>query len=111
MPEPEVEINGKKFDGSTQIVLNVKAVIAIISLVVIMASTIFGVVNSKLNAANSNINVLEEKVDGYNTTVTTVQAQNEIILQHYGIDIGIEAEEAARARRNSDGRPSSLNGN
>lgn len=111
MPDPEAQIGGKKINGNTQIVLNLKAIIIIVSLIISAGSTIFGLTNAKLNKANENINALEQKVDGYSTTVNSVQSQNKIILLHYGIDIEVEAEEAALARRNADGRPGSLTDN
>ena len=110
MPDPEAQVGGNKISGNTQITLNLKAVIVIAGLIISLGGTIFGVVNSKLSNLNDEINTLEEKVDGYNNTVTSVQSQNVIILQHYGIDIEVEAEEAARARRENDGRPASLGG-
>jgi len=111
MPEPEAVINNKRINGNTQIVLNLKSISVIVGLLISIGSTIFGLVNSKLNDANDNINQLEQKVEGYNTVVTTVQSQNKIILLHYGIDIEVEAREAVETNRSEDGRPESLNGN
>lgn len=108
MAEPGGEINGKKINGNTPIVLNLKALVVIIGLIISGGSTIFGVISSKINKTNDSINALEQTVEGYNTTVTSVQAQNVIILKHYGIDIEIDAEEVARARRDNNGRPGSL---
>jgi len=108
MAEPAGEINGKKINGNTEIRMNLKSLIVIIGLIISGGSTIFGVITSKINKTNDSINVLEQTVEGYNTNVTSVQAQNVIILKHYGIDIEIDAEEAARERRDNDGRPGSL---
>lgn len=108
MPEAAGEINGNKINGNTQIVLNLKAISIIIGIILSIGGSIFGVINSKLSKLSTEINTLEEKVEIYNKTATSVQAQNIIILQHYGIDIEIDAEEAARLRQENNGRPSSL---
>jgi len=105
MSDEVVIVNGKKFSGNTQIVLNTKAVIAILSFLIFIGSTVFGIVNSKLNKANGNINQLEQKLETYNTAVTTVQSQNTIILLHYGIDLEVEAEAALERRTESDSPP------
>jgi len=110
MPESEAEINGKKINGNTEIRLNLKSLSVIAGLLISIGSTIFGIVNSKLNDANNNINQLEQKVEGFNNSVTTVQSQNKIILLHYGIDIEVETTIAAEATRGTDGRPESLGG-
>jgi len=110
MPDEEVVVIGKKFSGNTQIVLNIKAIITIVSLLIVIGSSVFTIVNTKLNKANESINKLEEKVVTYNTVVTTVQSQNKIILLYYGIDLGVEAEEASLARRTASDSPPTLPG-
>ena len=111
MPEPEVEIQNKKINGNTEIRINLKFLSVLGGLLITIGSAIFGLVNTKLNDANDNINALEQKVEGYKTAITTVQSQNRIILLHYGIDIEVEAEIAAEDARSEGVRPTSLNGN
>ena len=119
MPQPEVNIeNGgnTRLNGNTQIVLNLKAISVIVGLIITVGSSVFGLVNRKLNNIESDfntnqielkgeINKLDQSLDEYKQKVTTVQSQNTIILQYYGIDLTAEAAVAAEARR-EDGRPS-----
>jgi len=109
MPEPEVIVNNKTLNGSTQIVLNLKSIIVIISLIISIGGTIFGVVSNKLNKLDDKIIKLsEEDIKTIEDKLNTVNAQNTFIMKFYNIDVEFEAEQSAEARRNEGERPRSL---